>query len=247
MRKYQFKVDGALVSVYPCLNGSYDREEVRLELCEGESAVLLYPERDADFGALSFNKNNIEPREPYLPFAALSCFFGRLLGFPKMTLDIKWKGKTVELPIGDEKYIFSVNVGKSKILCAKTVKFSDGIEVLARVVSGESVIAIVVCNDAELFDEGRLKLLLSSFHCEGEMSAIAASFSDKMRIRSVGTPLFYDVIKTGVAALYAEGIRLSEGECVCKLNGRDHTFSIIGGNLIFYPRIDCAPLTKMRK
>ena len=239
MEKYQFSVDGAVVSVYPLRSDPYDRERIIAELREGELAVMLYPDHDADFLVTSYDKNNNEPREPALIFAALSCFFGGVLGFPEMMLDIKWRGKAFELPVGNGEYKFSVNVGKSKILCTKAVKFADGIEILVRAVAKENAVAVTVCRDSELFDEGRLRLILSSLLGEGARSAIAVSASDGFKIKSVGNAFFYEVITAGVAALLAEGIRLPEGRCACELNGREHVFSITGGNLTFHSRIDC--------
>ncbi len=239
MEKYQFSVDGALVSVYPLRSDPYDRERIIAELCEGELAVMLYPDHDADFLVTSYDKNNNEPREPALIFAALSFLFKTVRGYPKMTLDVKYGERMYELPLIDDNVKISVNVGKSKILCTKAVKFADGIEILARAVAKENTVAVTVCRDSELFDEGRLRLLLSSLLGEGARSAIAVSASDGFKIKSVGNAFFYEVITAGVAALLAEGIRLPEGRCACELNGREHVFSITGGNLTFHSRIDC--------
>ncbi len=238
MRKKQILVDGTLVSVYSFSSDSFDREGVCRELSEGELAVVLYPEREEDFGVLSFDKNNIEPREPYLTFAALSCFFERVLGFPKMTLDIKRRGETVELPICSKKYKFSVNGVKSKMLCTKTVKFADGIEICVYSYHGENVIAVVACRDSGLFSYDRLTLLLSSLLEEGVSSAIAVSYTDKIRIKSVGKLIFYDAIRAGVSALSAEGERLSDGDNMCEIDGVEHSFSVDKGKLVFYPEIN---------
>ncbi len=237
MRKIQISVDGALVSVYPLGNAPHDRKKVREELQDGEIAVTLYPDRDADFLAESFDKNNIEPREPTLSFAALFCYFKTVCGYPKMTLDVKCREKMHELSLTDDNVIISVNVGKSKILCAKTIKFADGIEIKALMTRDENATVAVVCNDSALFDERRLRLLLSAYLDKGARSAIAVSVADGFKIKSIGNAFFYEAITAGVAALSAEGIRLSDGECSCLIDGESFAFFKDKENLVFYPNV----------
>jgi hypothetical protein len=238
MEKYRFLVDGTWVSVYPLGNATCNRDEIRESLSEGELAVLLDCDGDADFYVTSFNKNNIEPREPTLSFAALSCFFKAVRDYPDMTLDVKYCENMYEIPLGNERPEISVNVGKSKIKCTKTVKFADGIEIVARAVGCGNAIIAALCYDSDLFDEGRLKLLLSSFIGEGAMSAIVVSHADKMRIKTFGQPLIYEAITAGVVALSTEGLRLSDGECVCLVDGMEYVFFKDKGNLTFYPEIN---------
>ena len=237
MEKYRFSVDGTLVSVYPLRSDPYDREEVLAELRDGEFAVILSPDGDADFYVTSFNKNNIEPREPAFVLAALSCFFWVVRGYPKMTLEVKHREKVYEINIGDDAQSFSVNVGKSKIKCTKTVKLDDGIDIVARAVDCGNAIIAALCYDSDLFDEGQLKLLLFSFIGEGARSAIAVSHADKMRIKTFGQPLIYEEITAGVVTLSTEGLRLSDGECVCLVDGMEYVFFKDKGNLTFYPDV----------
>lgn len=239
MEKYRFSVDGTLVSVYPLRSDPYDREEVLAELRDGEFAVILSPDGDADFLVTSFNKNNIEPREPTLSFAALFCFFKAVRDYPDMTLDVKYCEKMYEIPLSNERLEISINVGKSKIKCTKTVKSADGTEIVARVVDCGNAIIAALCYDSALFDEGQLKLLLFSFIGEGARFAIAVSHADKMRIKTFGQPLIYEAITAGVVALSTEGLRLFEGECVCLVDGKEYVFFKDKGNLTFYPEIGC--------
>ena len=237
MKKYDFLLDEIPISVMPEV--VTERRAVADTLCDGGYAVILSPSDCADFGVLCIDKNNLELRELYLPFAALSCFFGKVLCYPKMTLEVKYRGKMYELPLSDNRPKFSVNVGKSKIKCAKTVKFADGIEVIARAVDCENAVITVLCHDSDLFDEGRLRLLLPSFVGEGARSSIAVSYTDKMRIKTVGKPLVYEAITAGLVTLSIEGIRLPDGECASLVDGKEFVFFKEKGNLTFYPEIDC--------
>ena len=239
MKNYQILMDGYPVSVYPIMGASYDREEVLAKLLDSELAVILSPDGDADYLVTSFDKNNIQPREPTLIFAALSYLLKNVRGYPDMTLDVKYREKMYELPLSDNRPKISVNVGKSKIKCAKTVKFADGIEVIARAVDCENAVITVLCHDSDLFDEGRLRLLLPSFVGEGARSSIAVSYTDKMRIKTVGKPLVYEAIMAGLVTLSIEGIRLPDGECASLVDDKEFVFFKEKGNLTFYPEIDC--------
>ena len=155
-----------------------------------------------------------------------------------MTLEVKHRGKMHEIDIRGSAVRFSVNVGKSKILCAKTVKFADEVEVVARAIDCGNTVITVLCHDSDLFDEGRLRLLLSSFILEGARSAIAISFTDKMRIKTFGHPLSYEAITAGIVTLSIEGVRLPDGECASLVDGKEYVFFKEKGNLTFYPEID---------
>ena len=239
MKKYQILMDAYSVSVYSIMGASYDREDILAELGYGELAVILSPDGDADYLATSFDKNNIEPREPTLIFAALSYFFGKVRGYPNMTLDVKYREKMYEIPLCVDQIKVSVNVGKSKIKYAKTVKYADGIEIMARAVDCGNTVITVLCHDSDLFDEGRLRLLLPSFVGEGARSSIAVSYTDKMRIKTFGEPLVYEAITAGLVTLSIEGIRLPDGECASLVDGKEFVFFKEKGNLTFYPEIDC--------
>ena len=239
MKKYQILMDGYPVSVYPIMGASYDREEVLAKLLDSELAVILSPDGDADYLVTSFDKNNIQPREPTLIFAALSYLLKNVRGYPDMTLDVKYREKMYELPLSDNRPKFSVNVGKSKNKCAKTVKFADGIEIMARAVDCGNTVITVLCHDSDLFDRGRLELLAISLFDESVRSSIAVSYTDKMRIKTVGKPLVYEAITAGLVTLSIEGIRLPDGECASLVDGKEFVFFKEKGDLTFYPEIDC--------
>ena len=238
MEKYQFLMDGHPVSVYPFTGASYDRTEALSELKDGELAVVLLPDGDADFLVTSFDKNNSEPREPYFVFAALSCFFKEVRGYPKMALDVKYREKMYEVALSDGKLKISVNVAKSKVLCTKTVKFADGIEIEAHAVDCGNTVVAILCYDADLFDKARLRLLLSSFLDKGARSAAAVSFDGKIRIKTLGQPMVYEAITAGAVALSIGGVRLADGEYACLVDGKEKIFFKDKNNLFFYPRID---------
>ena len=154
-----------------------------------------------------------------------------------MTLDLKYRENLHEVSLSDYRPNFSVNVGKSKILCTKTVKFADGIDVRARAVDCPNTIITVSCYDSDLFDRERLELLVSSLFGEGVRAAIAVSFLDKMRIKTFGSPLIYETITAGIAALSADGVRIPNGECVSLVDGVEHVFVNEKGSLTFSPEV----------
>ena len=237
MKKYDFSVDGISVSVYPSDYAQKDRVSICESLSGGEYAVLLYPDEQADCYAVCFDKNNNEPREPYICLAALFCFFDRVCAYPKMSIDVKYGGSVYELSLRSNEYKFSDNVGKCKILCTKTVKFADGVEIDAYTVGNDSPVLSLICEDSELFDKERLKLLIASSSFGEVRSAVAISFSDRLRITSLFAPLFYETITAAVSLLLAKGIKLPESENVCLLDGTLHKFAFSNGNLIFYPSV----------
>ena len=237
MRKYQLSVDGDLISVYSCEDAKILREWVLGDMGEGEIAVLLYPVDDADFGALSFDKNNAEPRESQLVSVALSWFFRNVRGYPKMNIDVRINGAMRELNLDNGGCGCSVNVGKCKIICTKTAKFADGIELDAKIIRSENIFATVVCHDAETFDEGRLRLLLSKLSDDGVDAGIAVSMTDKLTVRCVGEFTFSDALSVSIAALIAEGIKCKDGAFLCELNQRKVFLICNGGNISYHPEI----------
>ena len=237
MRKYQLSVDGDLISVYSCEDAKILREWVLGDMGEGEIAVLLYPVDDADFGALSFDKNNVEPREPQLVLVALSWFFRNVRGYPKMSIDVRINGTMHELNLDNDGLKYSDNIGKCKIICTKTVKFADEIELSASIVRCANTFATVVCHDAETFDEVRLRLVLSQLSDDGVDAAIAVSMTDKIAVRCVGKFSFPDALSVSVAALIAEGIKCKDGAFLCELNQRKVFLIYKGGNITYHPEI----------
>ncbi len=232
MKKFDFLIDGIPLSVYPADDPVRVREDVRHKLLDGELAVLLYPALDADFGACCFDKNNREPREPALSFAALSCFFSVARGYPKMSADVRYNQKVYELHISGEAPVIAVNSEKCKISYTKVINFADGIEVKAHIAGVDNGIISVVCRDSELFDGERLSVLLSS---QEASAAVAVSLTDRIRIKSAGYPIFSDAVAAGIGALSAEGVCLPEGVSVAELDGREHKLFYSRGKLTFYP------------
>ena len=237
MRKYQLSVDGDLISVYSCEDAEILREWVLGNIGEGEIAVLLYPVDNADFGALSFDENNVEPREPQLVLVALSCFFRNVRGYPKMRIDLRINGAMHELNLDDGRIKCSDNIGKCKILCTKTVKFADEIELDIGIIHRANTFATVVCHDAETFDEGRLRLLLSKLSDDGVDAAIAVSMTDRLTARCVGKFSFFDALSVSIAALIAEGIKCKDGAFPCELNRRKVFLICNGVNVTHHPEI----------
>ena len=237
MRKYQLSVDGDLISVYSCEDAKILREWVLGDMGEGEIAVLLYPVDNADFGALSFDKNNAEPRESQLVLVALSWFFRNVHGYPKMSIDVRINGVMRELNLDNDGLKRSVNIGKCKILCTKTVKFADGIELDVKVARGINTFAAVVCHDAEMFDEGRLRLVLSQLSVDGVDAAVAVSMTDKLMVKCVGGSSFSDALSVSMTVLIAEGIKCKDGAFLCELNRRKVFLICNGGNITFRPEI----------
>lgn len=237
MRKYRFSVDEETVSVYPCEDTDTLREYALGDIGEGEIAVLVFPVQDADFGALSFDKNNYRPREPQLTLAALSCFFKEVRGYPRMSIDVKLDGKFYELALDEEERKCSVKVGKCKILCTKTVNFADGIDIAVRIVQGEKTLGVVACKDSDTFDDGRLRLLLSRLSSDGIEAVLAVSMSGDVSAKSVGTISFSDAIKASALVLTAEGIM---GECdsyFFRLNGQRRFLSYNDGDICYRTEI----------
>ena len=237
MRKYRFSVDEETVSVYPCEDTDTLREYALGDIGEGEIAVLVFPVQDADFGALSFDKNNYRPREPQLTLAALSWFFRNVRGYPKMNIDVRINGVMHELNLDDSSFKYSDNIGKCKILCTKTVKFADEIELNIKIVRSENTFATVVCHDAETFDEGRLRLLLSKLFDDDVDAAIAVSMTDRLTARCVGKFSFSDALSVSIAALIAEGIKCKDGAFPCELNRRKVFLICNGVNVTYHPEI----------
>ena len=237
MRKYQLSVDGDLISVYSCEDAEILREWVLGDIGEGEIAVLLYPVDDADFGALFFDENNVEPREPQLVLVALSWFFRNVRGYPRMNIDVRINGVMHELNLDYSRLKYSDNIGKCKILCTKTVKFADGIELDIEIMRRANTFATVVCHDAETFDDERLRLVLSQLSNDGVDAAIAVSMTDRLTARCVGKFSFFDALSVSISALIAEGIKCKDGAFPCELNRRKVLLICNGGNITYHPEI----------
>lgn len=238
MKKYDFLIDGILVSVYPHWEMDISRYEIADCLSDGRFAVMLYPDSFADYRAVCIDKNNNEPREPHLALAALSCFFFCVRAYPSMTLYIRYFENMFEVcPPVDSRYVFSVNAEKCKILCTKILKYDDGVELTAYEVGKNSSILCFACSDAELFDTEKIYRCLLK---DGRASAVAAcSYSEDrgLIINSAGDPLFYDVICAASTVLFANGCVLFDGICRAMLDGTEHLFLYSRGRVEFYPEV----------
>lgn len=237
MRKYRFCVDGETVSVYPCSDANATREYATRDIGEGEILVLIYPGGDTDFCASSFSNNNSKSREPQLALAALSCFFRGVRGYPKMTVDVMLDGVTYELSLDRLKTEFLINVGKCKILCTKTIKFEDGIEISVGIVQGEGRAAVTVCADSDMVDEGRMRLLLSRLSEYGVDAVLAVSVGDEVRAKCIGEISPIDAIRIIDVVLMAEGMISNGGSYTILLNERRRLLTCREGKILYYPEI----------
>ena len=235
MKKYDLLLDGIPISVIS--EGVTERRVVADTVCDGGYAVIVSPCECADFSVTCIDKNNLELREPYLFFMALSCFFKTVRGFPDITLDVLYRGDFYEMPIDDGEKKFTVNVGKCKILCTKTVEFDDGIAVSVDVINCGYPCACVLCRDSELFSWRRLSEITSLLGMGRDTSVIAASFDENLRIRCCGAIPYYSAVAVALSSLVNIGTVFSKSDLVASVNGREHSFSYSHGNLTFYPNI----------
>lgn len=235
MKKYDLLLDEIPISVIPEV--VTERRAVADTLCDGGYAVILSPSDCADFGVLCIDKNNLELREPYLPFAALSCFFKTVRCFPDITLDVLYRGVFYEIPINDMDKKFTVNIGKCKILCTKTVKSEDEIEFSVDVTNDAYPCATVLCRDSELFSKSRLSKIPSLVGMGRDASAIAVSYDEILRIRCCGPIPYYSAVSAAISSLLAGGVAFIDSTFVASVDGREHRLSYSRGVLTFYPNI----------
>ena len=185
MEKYNFSVDGIPVTVYPVKEAKSLSDLVASGLSKGENEVLLLPSSEADFRIELYDRSYSEPREPYIAMTALSCFFTRVRGYPNMSVNILFGGEEYTLTLDKGKgYNFLVNSGKCKTLCAKFVEFQDGISLKANILDIGGVCAALTCEDAELFDEGRIEILWQRLRSEEIKGMILASYTDRLIVKS---------------------------------------------------------------
>ena len=187
MEKYDFSLYGNTVTVYPI--SAVERDIRRaistasISLRDDAIGVLVYPVPNADFGITCFDKNDIIPREPQLILAALSCFFKTVRGFPNMELDVLYQGKQYEAVVGEENANELENKNKCKFKYTKTIKFADNTELMIDVYQGEKRIAVVLCEDSDLFDERILSLITSPVYA-GVDCAMAVSFDGSLKMKA---------------------------------------------------------------
>lgn len=237
MKKYDFSFDKIPVSVITDVLDMTVRQAVADTLCDGGYAVLVYPDADVDFGALCIDKNNLELREPHLALAALSCFFKEIRHLPDIKFEVTYRGKVYELDINDDRKKFTVNVGKCKIICAKTVKFDDLSEIDVYVGDNGYEYACTVCHDCEHFLTDRLSLIPSLIGMRRDTPAVAVSFGDTVNIKSVGAIPFYDALAIGLSTLSRSGTDIPRGAFCARINSFEHSACYSSGKLTFYPDI----------
>lgn len=238
MKKYRFSVDGISVTVFPLMTPGYDRGMILSELMEEELSVILLPDDRVDFKVEIFDKNNKEPREPCLCFAALFCFFRNVRSYPDVTLEFAYHESIVTMDISsDTEYNFSVKVGKCKNITEKEVSFPDGAEVKYRIVGDTCPCAVTVCSDSDLFDKAVLIRILELGKENGVLAALAISYSDCMRIKQVGVSYPCEVVFSAVTVLSAEGISLKNGRQPIFICDKEYYTSVGGRDLTFYPNI----------
>ena len=237
MKKYDFLLDTIPISVYVLSEELKEEGQIADTLSDDGYAVMIYPTRSADFGVTCVDKNNLELREPYLPLTALSCFFKDVRRFPDITLDVLFCGKVYEVPINCEEKKFTVNVGKCKFICAKTVKFEDETEISVDVVEKDGVCISTLCHDSDLFDRGALLRLPTLLGMYSRTTALAVSNDGKIRISCVGSLPFYDAVALAYLTLKKRGVGLEDGLHTACVNGSQHTFFALSGALTFYPNI----------
>lgn len=234
MIKYDLLVDGSRLSVVPASDERSARAYALGAFPQGESGVLLFPDGDVDFGALSIDKFNNEPKEPYLPLAALSYFFGTLRGYPRMELEIKYNGKVHELPVGQNEYSFSVNIGKYKNICAKNLNFEDGIDILGYTTGTGKCALIIPCADSELFFGDRLGALLDRYEYA---AAVSVSAGGGITLRSAPASLSYTLVSVSISVLLSTGKSIPDGQLALTLNGIPLRACRRDTLLHFYPMI----------
>ena len=237
MKKYRFSVDGRAVTVFSVSGLDGVRTGLCSELIGDELAVVIRPSEEVDVFAECFDKNNENVREPQICLAALSCLFESVLSYPKMTMDCQYNGSKFVIDISRPKdHGFCFNMAKSKILCTKSIEFSDGIPLDAAVIGRESGITVLTCSDAELFDLSRLSLVFRREAASGISSCAAVSYGDVMCLRCVGNATSYGVIAACVSLLSDRGCTFSSEMQSALLNDTEYLFSYNGHQISFYPR-----------
>lgn len=237
MRKYDFSLDTIPVSVITLDAPLSDRSEVMRGIPCGGYAVMIYPVSEADLGVTCIDKNEREPGEPHIAMAALLSFFKAVRRLPDVTLDMLYRAKVYEISIGTDEHKFSVNVGKCKFICAKTVDFDDGIMLSADVVDCDGACVSTVCHDSECFCVDRLARLSALSGLRRDAPAVAVSCDTGIRVRSVGGLPFYSALSVALGTLCRGGYLPPVGIFDAFVDGVGHRVSCSAGRLTFYPDI----------
>ena len=238
MKKYTFLIDGVSVAIYPVLTSEEIGREALIRYGDEEISVALLSDEHSDFRIVCYDKKYNTPREPQIPLAALSCFLMRVRGYPEMRLDIACDDKTYKLSLDKQNgYNFSVKDEKCKILCTKNVEFDDGISIDAYVIDRLGGCALVLCEDADLFDKGRAEIFFDRLKQDGISSLVIASNSDRLRIRALGYITSYEAMRIALCALSLIGVLLPLGRYTADVNRQTLEFSKLASGIVFYPEI----------
>ena len=237
MKKYDFSLDGIPISVITEALDTTVRRAVADTLSDGGYAVLVYPDEATDFAVTCIDKNNLELREPHLALAALSCFFKEVRRFPDITFDLTYCGERYELIVDGERKNFTVNVGKCKFICAKTVKFPDGIELCADIFNCGYECVATLCYSCGHFDAERLRLLPTLLGMRRDTPAVAISYAEKLCVRTTGAIPFYDAVAVAISALGRGCVPVACGPIVACVDDCEHETYYSSGRLCFYPNI----------
>ena len=235
MIKYDFSLDGIPISVVPA--PLTVRRAVADSLSDGGYAVIVYPVDGADFGVTCIDKNGAELREEHIPLVAISRFFKDVRHFPNITLEVLFRGVLYNVSVGADVNKFSVNVGKCKFICAKTVVFSDGVEIEADVIDDGDACICTVCADTETFSDERLCDLGRHLVMKAAAPALAVSVAEVIRVKCVGSLPFYRATAIALATLTRRGARFLDGTYTAEVDGKAHSFYHSAGKLTFYPNI----------
>lgn len=238
MTKYLFSVDGISVVIYPVCEPWGIKTAPIFDGEEGAIKVALLSDSEADFRIECFDKNNFRPREPHLVLAALSCFFSRVRGYPDMSLEIAYRDKVTKLALDKYNgYKFSVNGGKCKNICAKTVDFLDGVTVRCDILQTPDICALLLCDDVDHYSIERLRLLYDRLGSSGVKSLAALSDGDKLRIRTVGDIYPYEAVRIALGELPLRTPDAQLGVSEALVDGAPCKFSLSNRGITFYPEI----------
>ena len=238
MEKYSFSVDGIPVEIYSAWESTgADSNDLTDADTEGVK-VMLTADSQSDFRLEYLDKNNIKPREPHIPLAALSCFLKVVRGYPNMALDIATDKDIYKLSLSEtQNHNFTVNGIKCKVLCTKTVDFCDGIAMAVDVIDQHGVCGVLACNDTECFDKMRAILLYDRLRQDGISSLVVVSYTDRIVILMLGDIMPHDAIAIGISILSSRGVLLPRGKCTASVNGVDIALQLTSRSITFYPEI----------
>ena len=237
MRRVTLLIDGILISVFTFADTIDDIKGIADDIIDGGLAVIIYPMLGSDFRVVCFDKSLAEPGEPYLAFMAVSYLFGAIRGLPSVGFDLEYHGKVYKDIACSDTPNFLINIEKCKLICAKTIKFDDGVEVNTDIIKGDTYYICTACNDVDMFDTHRLKSLGGMSDTRFFAPSLAISYDGTLRVKTSLGVMFYDAIAIGITALKRRGIVLPLGKATAFVNGVPHSYSLSVDTLTFYPNI----------